>query len=125
VTAALGGIDPLLLEDGGFDGFDYPETLQKLPLLDDGTSETGNEVLQNSGMGFAEAAISGYLDAAADVVVLRGYGRDKSVQTFTQPDETATHQVVVSNVKVTEKFPGELWRFTATLIQLSSSSVGS
>lgn len=82
---SLGTIDPLLVED--FDGFDYPQSATRTPLLSDGTS-TRNELIQSSGLLLLTAHLTGTL-AAEDIATLRGYYATMDPVTFTDANGNA------------------------------------
>ncbi len=107
---ALGSIDPLLVDAGGFSGFDLPGYIQSVRLLSDG-SLGPHEVLQSSGVPARTAPISGTL-TAADGAFFRRYDQSKEVVTFWDGNGNPY------NVRVLElatKDYVDWWTFTATL----------
>jgi hypothetical protein len=114
VSASLGSINPINVQ--GFQGFDMPDPLQSMPLISDGTTETGNEQLQESGFGFARAPIRGTMVDGTDVATLRGYQISREVVTFTEPDGVTTHTVIVTAVTASQIF-GSTWNYGCTLIE--------
>lgn len=107
---ALGSIDPLLVDAGGFSGFDIPDYLQVTRILSDG-SLGPHEVIQSSGVPARQAQISGTL-TAEDCLFIRRYDQSKEIISFYDGNDN------VYNVRVlqldTKDYTG-WWTFSATL----------
>lgn len=114
---ALGSINPLNVDE--WEGFDYPEMTQVTPLLGDGTSATGNAVLQSSALGYPMAKIKGTLTASADLAYLRTYAQGKAAINFVYG--ATTYSVVVLNLKVVRLlvYGDTAWSYSCTLHQVA------
>lgn len=78
--SSLGAIDPIIVNR--WSGFDQPETARVTPLLGDGTSTTGNAVIQQTALGYPVANVSGVITDSSDLDLLRGYADNKDTVTF-------------------------------------------
>lgn len=113
VFPVAGTVDPLPVAEGGFDGFDLPQTSSLVMLLSDGTS-TKNQLLQQGSLPLLMAQVTGTLLNAADVAILRAAYATKEPGLFTDGNGNAT------NVRIFEFHAKDRtlwWEFSITLIE--------
>ena len=114
----LGSITGILVHSN-YEGFDYPEVAGVTPLLGDGSSSSGNAVLQGGALGFREAAIAGTILGSTDAGSLRTYYQNKTAVTFTD-DIGTSYTVRVMDLKMSRievaSTPG--WAFSCRLVEV-------
>lgn len=111
--SSLGAIDPIIIND--WDGFDQPERGRVTPLLGDGTSTTGNAVIQQGALGFPAGTLGGVITSSASLALLRGYADAKDQIAFIHG--ATTYQVLVFNLRTSRLMLSgdEAWTFTCVL----------
>lgn len=107
---ALGAVDPIL--DDSWSGWDYANNAQRVALLSDGTG-AGNEVLQQSGLGYRTAQLKCFAEEA-DALVLRGYYEARTLVTFTDYDGSSCSVRVFD---FTRQLRGPVWEVNMVLLQ--------
>lgn len=109
---ALGDIDPILIEAGGFSGFDLPSFVTPVRVLSDGTTPGPDEVLQSTGVPSRRAVIKGTLTSSTDCDQLRAYDQTKEVVVFTDGNGNTTN---VRVLELTTDDYNDWWTFVAEL----------
>lgn len=113
MSISLGTIDPFNVQQ--WDGFDYPEYATITPLIGDGSSTTGNAVVQSSALTLKEATISGTLTNSTDLSDLRGYYQSKGEALFTD-DASNTTVVRVFDLRISRVFIN-VWNYSCRLVE--------
>lgn len=117
----LGDIDPLLVEPGGFQGFDTPSFVERVRLLRGSASDFGpNEVIQSSGVPYPTATISGTLTESADCATFRAYDLTKEEVLFTDGNANV-YTVRVLDLAIKDET--DWWTFSATIISTAPLAV--
>lgn len=101
-----------------FTGFALRSHKQIVPILGDGTTVTGNSVLQQSAQGFREATIKFTAPDRAQMLVIRGYEESSQTVAFIDADGS-TRDVRVLDASYTLLF-ADVWEITAVLQELSA-----
>lgn len=87
-----------------------------LPLLENETGSTGNEVVQESSIGFRRGTLTFTAENRDDRDTIRGYDEASTQVTFTDEDGS-TCTVLVDSYSA-DWMVGDLWHVEVTLIQL-------
>jgi hypothetical protein len=96
--------------------FMAPGRRTSLPLLENAVGSTGNEVIQEGGMGFRRGRLS-FTAVRANRDLIRGYDEASTEVTFTDEDGS-TCTVLVDSAQADWVFD-ELWHVEVVLIQLT------
>lgn len=114
---SLGALERLLVET--YDGFDRPNTAELVGLISDGTGSGTDQVLQQGSLPYRQAAVTGTLTEAADVVLARGYYDSREVVVFTDGDGEV-HQVRLLEFSA-RAFTG-WWTFAMQLLEVEAGA---
>ncbi len=98
-----------------FGEFLRPEVKQVIPILGDGTTNTGNAVLQGGAPGFLQASLSFFLDDRADVTTLRDLAETADAATYVD-HEGETWIVRLLALQASLDGNSMLWACSLTLV---------
>jgi hypothetical protein len=112
---SLGELEDIL--DSALSGFVHPPRKQVVPLLGDGSSSSGNSVLQESAKGYREASLSFTVFTGADMLIVRGYAETSETVDLVDYDGN-TRYVRLLDFTATLAH-GDVWRVGVVLQELA------
>lgn len=121
VFPVAGTLDPLLVLEGGFDGFDLPQTSTTVLVLSDGSSLL-NEVLQQGASPAARADVAGVCVTFEDAAILRAAFASKEAGVFTDSNGNDTTVRILDLQPMKDRTTW--WEWSMTLIEAAVASVG-
>lgn len=105
-----------------YNGFERPNSMQLIDLLDDGTGLGNDQVLQQGNSPYKQATLTGTLASLADITLVRGYYDSREELTFMDGDGVE-HGVRILEFS-SQAYTG-YWVFSMSLIETTPVIVGS
>lgn len=109
-----------------YSGFDYPDTIRLVPLLDDGTTFTGNAVLQQGAMALRQATLTVIAMSPSDLSTYRTIYQSRAAVTYVDHDSNSFSVIVAEfTASVLEgSEDGQVWVVNMRLVEADDVTVG-